>query len=234
MADRVAAAVDVRGWLDIYYEIQRADGRRHRWTSRSSGLSGGERRLVILAPMLAAVAARYDQHPPGGTRLLCATAAASALTYSRCATRAAVAVERGRSRRRPAQRPPHGLRHPAGPPAGHRRGTRRRPRADRRPAAAARPRTPDRPGDTDRDARRSRAGDHPRRGCRACPRPDAGPRLRARQAAEQAEADLAAAVDTELGTVLAAAGRATAGILASLRRSGWLSSLLTMPDRQHC
>ena len=68
MTERLANAVDVRKWLDISYEIVRPDGQVNRWTSKT-GLSGGERRLVVLAPMLAAVAAFYDQLDLAGLRL---------------------------------------------------------------------------------------------------------------------------------------------------------------------
>ena len=59
MADKVAAAVNIREWVDVTYEIHRPDGTTVNWTPRT-GLSGGERRLVVLAPMLAAIAAGYD------------------------------------------------------------------------------------------------------------------------------------------------------------------------------
>ncbi len=60
MQQRVASAVDVREWVDLEYEITRPDGKTQRWNSKT-GLSGGERRLVVLAPMLAAIAAAYDR-----------------------------------------------------------------------------------------------------------------------------------------------------------------------------
>jgi Putative exonuclease SbcCD, C subunit len=60
MADKVAAAVNIREWVDVIYEIRRPDGTTVNWTPRT-GLSGGERRLVVLAPMLAAIAAGYDR-----------------------------------------------------------------------------------------------------------------------------------------------------------------------------
>jgi Putative exonuclease SbcCD, C subunit len=60
MVDKVAAAVNIRGWVDVTYEIHRPNGTTVNWTSRT-GLSGGERRLVVLAPMLAAIAAGYDR-----------------------------------------------------------------------------------------------------------------------------------------------------------------------------
>jgi hypothetical protein len=68
MTEQLANAIDVRAWLDISYEIVRPDGKISRWTSKT-GLSGGERRLVVLAPMLAAVAAYYDQLDLAGLRL---------------------------------------------------------------------------------------------------------------------------------------------------------------------
>ena len=68
MAERLAKAVDVRQWVDLRYEIVRPEHEPQRWTSKT-GLSGGERRLVVLAPMLAAVAACYDQLDLTGLRL---------------------------------------------------------------------------------------------------------------------------------------------------------------------
>jgi hypothetical protein len=68
MSEQLTNAIDVRKWLDISYEIVRPDGQISRWTSKT-GLSGGERRLVVLAPMLAAVAAFYDQLDLTGLRL---------------------------------------------------------------------------------------------------------------------------------------------------------------------
>ena len=60
MQDRVAYAVDIREWVEVHYEVTRPAGKKQRWNSRT-GLSGGERRLVVLAPMLAAIAAGYDR-----------------------------------------------------------------------------------------------------------------------------------------------------------------------------
>ncbi len=67
MRQRVAAAVDIREWVEVYYEIMRPDGAK-RWNSKT-GLSGGERRLVVLAPMLAALAAGYDKLGSRSARL---------------------------------------------------------------------------------------------------------------------------------------------------------------------
>jgi len=68
MTERLAAAVDVREWVDVHYEVIRPGGTTQRWSART-GLSGGERRLVVLAPMLAAVAAAYDSLADTGLRL---------------------------------------------------------------------------------------------------------------------------------------------------------------------
>ncbi|MHB8875061.1 MAG: SbcC/MukB-like Walker B domain-containing protein [Myxococcaceae bacterium] len=69
MQQRVAAAVDVRDWVEVHYEVTRPDGKTQRWNSRT-GLSGGERRLVVLAPMLAAIAAAYDRLGEKALRLV--------------------------------------------------------------------------------------------------------------------------------------------------------------------
>jgi hypothetical protein len=60
MLQRVASAVDIREWVDVHYEVTRPGGKSQRWSSRT-GLSSGERRLVVLAPMLAATASAYDR-----------------------------------------------------------------------------------------------------------------------------------------------------------------------------
>ena len=67
--ERVRQAVDIRDWLRVEYFIQRPGQDPKRWTSRTTGLSGGERRLVILAPMLASIAALYDSLPRTTLRL---------------------------------------------------------------------------------------------------------------------------------------------------------------------
>lgn len=69
LRDRVASAVDVRQWVDMNYVITRPGTDKSAvWTSRT-GLSGGERRLVVLAPMLASIAAHYDRLGPDVPRL---------------------------------------------------------------------------------------------------------------------------------------------------------------------
>lgn len=68
MTERLAAAVDVRQWVDVAYYVTRPGAEPRRWGPKT-GLSGGERRLVVLAPMLAAVAAAYDRFGETGLRL---------------------------------------------------------------------------------------------------------------------------------------------------------------------
>lgn len=69
MQERVASAVDIRDWVEVYYEVTRPGGTKQRWSSKT-GLSGGERRLVVLAPMLAAIAAGCDRFGPRALRLV--------------------------------------------------------------------------------------------------------------------------------------------------------------------
>jgi len=73
MVEKLTVAVDIREWVDVHYVVTRPDrdgGQTSgRWNSRT-GLSGGERRLVVLAPMLAAIAAAYDRLGPTGLRLV--------------------------------------------------------------------------------------------------------------------------------------------------------------------
>lgn len=73
MEERLTAAVDIRNWVDVHYLVERpgSDGKpvTGRWGPRT-GLSGGERRLVVLAPMLAAIAAYYDRYPATALRLV--------------------------------------------------------------------------------------------------------------------------------------------------------------------
>lgn len=68
MLDRLSAAVDLTAWVDVHYLVTRPGKTATRWNQRT-GLSGGERRLVVLAPMLAAIAANYDRLGPTGLRL---------------------------------------------------------------------------------------------------------------------------------------------------------------------
>jgi hypothetical protein len=69
LTEAVTAAVDIRDWVSITYYLTRpGKGTEERWTPRS-GLSTGERRLVALAPMLAAIAAGYDAFGGSALRL---------------------------------------------------------------------------------------------------------------------------------------------------------------------
>lgn len=71
MAERLTDAVDITSWVDVDYMVTRADDpeKERKW-GRKTGLSGGERRLVVLAPMLAAIAAGYDRFGAEALRLL--------------------------------------------------------------------------------------------------------------------------------------------------------------------
>jgi hypothetical protein len=69
MLSRLTAAVNIREWVEVHYEVTRPGGTKQRWSSKT-GLSGGERRLVVLAPMLAAIAAAYDGFGPRTLRLV--------------------------------------------------------------------------------------------------------------------------------------------------------------------
>jgi Putative exonuclease SbcCD, C subunit len=68
MLEKVTAAVNLRDWVHVTYVVTRPGLDPQAWTSRT-GLSGGERRLVVLAPMLAAIAATYDSLDPAGLRV---------------------------------------------------------------------------------------------------------------------------------------------------------------------
>ena len=67
--EKLTAAVDVREWADVRYWVTRPGSEPTPWGSRT-GLSGGERRLVVIAPMLAAIAAGWDSLADGGLRLV--------------------------------------------------------------------------------------------------------------------------------------------------------------------
>jgi hypothetical protein len=65
--EKVKQAVDIRDWVRVDYFVHRPGQEPKRWT-RNTGLSGGERRLVILAPMIASIAALYDNLPDAALR----------------------------------------------------------------------------------------------------------------------------------------------------------------------
>jgi len=66
---RVSDAVNIREWVQVDYFVHRpTEDKPQRWTNRT-GLSTGELRLVVLAPMLASVAALHDSLPEKGLRL---------------------------------------------------------------------------------------------------------------------------------------------------------------------
>lgn len=68
-AGRLDAAIDIRDWVTISYMITRPDGSQERWGAPGVTISQGESRLIVLAPMLAALAAEYDDLPSHAARL---------------------------------------------------------------------------------------------------------------------------------------------------------------------
>ncbi|MFF3276047.1 SbcC/MukB-like Walker B domain-containing protein [Streptomyces chrestomyceticus] len=69
-ADRLAEAIDIRNWVTVKYMITRPGAtRQERWGARGVTVSKGESRLIVLAPMLAALAAEYRDLPSHAARL---------------------------------------------------------------------------------------------------------------------------------------------------------------------
>jgi hypothetical protein len=69
-ADRLAEAIDIRNWITVQYMITRPGTvRQQRWGATGVTVSKGESRLIVLAPMLAALAAEYRDLPPHAARL---------------------------------------------------------------------------------------------------------------------------------------------------------------------
>ncbi|MBT2526981.1 hypothetical protein J7E91_16495 [Streptomyces sp. ISL-99] len=69
-ADRLAEAIDITTWVTVKYMITRPHTtKRERWGARDVTVSKGESRLIVLAPMLAALAAEYRDVPPHAARL---------------------------------------------------------------------------------------------------------------------------------------------------------------------
>nr|WP_128617515.1 SbcC/MukB-like Walker B domain-containing protein [Mycobacterium lepraemurium] len=66
--EKVKQAVDIRDWVRVDYFVHRPGQEPKRWT-RNTGLSGGERRLAILSPMIVSIAALYDNLPDTALRL---------------------------------------------------------------------------------------------------------------------------------------------------------------------
>ncbi|MET8624741.1 SbcC/MukB-like Walker B domain-containing protein [Kitasatospora sp. NPDC004669] len=67
--ERLKAIVDITSWIDLSYIVQKPGQPEEKLTDRRTTVSGGERRLVILAPMLAALAAEHDKLDPAAPRL---------------------------------------------------------------------------------------------------------------------------------------------------------------------
>ncbi|WP_329392624.1 hypothetical protein OHA45_37170 [Streptomyces lydicus] len=68
-ATRLAEAIDIRNWVTVQYMIVREDGTQEQWGKPQTTVSGGESRLIVLAPMLAALAAEYRDLPAHALRL---------------------------------------------------------------------------------------------------------------------------------------------------------------------
>ncbi|MCX4581187.1 hypothetical protein OHB41_50470 [Streptomyces sp. NBC_01571] len=69
-ADRLAEAIDIRNWIKVQYKITRSGTtKQETWGARGVTVSKGESRLIVLAPMLAALAAEYRDLPPHAARL---------------------------------------------------------------------------------------------------------------------------------------------------------------------
>ncbi len=67
--ERLKAIVDITSWIDLSYIVHKPGQPEEKLTDRKTTVSGGERRLVILAPMLAALAAEHDKLDPAAPRL---------------------------------------------------------------------------------------------------------------------------------------------------------------------
>ncbi|MFF8617151.1 SbcC/MukB-like Walker B domain-containing protein [Streptomyces sp. NPDC015350] len=69
-ATRLAEAIDIRNWVTVDYVVVRGDsGTKETWGRKKTTVSGGESRLIVLAPMLAALAAEYRDLPAHALRL---------------------------------------------------------------------------------------------------------------------------------------------------------------------
>ncbi|MFE7529245.1 SbcC/MukB-like Walker B domain-containing protein [Kitasatospora sp. NPDC057542] len=68
--ERLKAIVDITSWIDLSYMVNKPGQSPAKLTDRKTSVSGGERRLVILAPMLAALAAEHDKLHPAAPRLV--------------------------------------------------------------------------------------------------------------------------------------------------------------------
>lgn len=69
-ATRLAEAIDIRNWVTVEYVVVRGEGGTQEiWGKEKTTVSGGESRLIVLAPMLAALAAEYRGLPAHALRL---------------------------------------------------------------------------------------------------------------------------------------------------------------------
>ncbi|MER5618690.1 SbcC/MukB-like Walker B domain-containing protein [Streptomyces sp. NPDC002215] len=68
-ATRLAEAIDIRNWVTVEHIVVRPGGAQETWGKQKTTVSGGESRLIVLAPMLAALAAEYRDLPVHALRL---------------------------------------------------------------------------------------------------------------------------------------------------------------------
>ncbi|MFD9047213.1 SbcC/MukB-like Walker B domain-containing protein [Streptomyces zaomyceticus] len=68
-ATRLAEAIDIRNWVTVEHVVVRPGGAEETWGKQKTTVSGGESRLIVLAPMLAALAAEYRDLPAHALRL---------------------------------------------------------------------------------------------------------------------------------------------------------------------
>ncbi|MFE9139351.1 SbcC/MukB-like Walker B domain-containing protein [Streptomyces sp. NPDC007355] len=68
-ATRLADAIDIRNWVTVEHVVVRPGGAEETWGKAKTTVSGGESRLIVLAPMLAALAAEYRDLPAHALRL---------------------------------------------------------------------------------------------------------------------------------------------------------------------
>ncbi|MGW3061747.1 SbcC/MukB-like Walker B domain-containing protein [Streptomyces goshikiensis] len=66
---RLRDAINVRDWVEIKYMVTRGDQRQEKWGGNGVTVSQGESRLIVLAPMLAALAAAYRPLPAHAAKL---------------------------------------------------------------------------------------------------------------------------------------------------------------------
>lgn len=66
---RLRDAINIRDWVDIRYMVTRGDRPQEQWGANGVTVSQGESRLIVLAPMLAALAAAYRPLPSHAAKI---------------------------------------------------------------------------------------------------------------------------------------------------------------------